>query len=323
MTAVDGLSQPLEIVATALAGPRAGVPPRPVPGFVSSAFNPYVSDVAARCLRVAQQGEGRRLRTAIVLASLCGDATTADLACQQLADGRAINPLLFYQSVPTSILGHLAREFPVIGSVTSLASTGGIAADLVETADLMVSQDETDQVLLIGVELARTPRTRLVYRQLRERGEDHGHPAGDVAAAVLVRPTRRPSAAPAGRVSVVGLRRLPRRGDSQLAPGELPDRLAERGVRVRRPSYSARGGGPADTEVVWCLSAGAAQGLVDLCVAYDLLRAWPGAEADVRDPGWGGEVTLLRLRHGERIPLPRRPADDGRALPLSSSKGQA
>ncbi|MDX3518097.1 hypothetical protein [Streptomyces scabiei] len=184
------LRSPLGLLTTATATHGTGRPgdiPLPrLPGFVESAFSPLAYEVTARCL-TERPGDGSR--TAVVLASLLGDTTTADLASRRVVSGRVHNPLLFMQATPNSVLGHLSREFGITGQMFSLSTLDDPVAELLAMADLLLEDPELDRVLVAGVELGGGARTAAVHREL---SAVTGRPAGDLpeaaalAAAVLL-----------------------------------------------------------------------------------------------------------------------------------------
>ncbi|MGW7050432.1 ketosynthase [Streptomyces sp. NPDC054887] len=161
---------------------------RRVPGFVESAFSPLVNAVIGRCLADVTGGAGfgdDGARTGLVLATLLGDSATADLGSRLLASGRVANPLLFFQSVPTTILGVVARDYGITGPTTCVALRGdlrGEALDLVDT----ILDDGMDQVLLVGVELAMESRSLSAHAQLTD-GRHVGAAQVDAAVAFLIR----------------------------------------------------------------------------------------------------------------------------------------
>ncbi|WP_158889467.1 beta-ketoacyl synthase chain length factor [Amycolatopsis anabasis] len=157
---------------------RADASAPPVPGFVESVFSPVVYQAARRCL-ADRPGDGAR--TAVVLASTMGDATTLDLGSRLLVGGRVHNPLLFMQSTANAILGQLSRDFAITGPLLSLSTMDDLAGELLATAQLLLEDEELDRVLLIGVELTGTDRTAAAYRELGT-----GPPAADLAVAIVL-----------------------------------------------------------------------------------------------------------------------------------------
>ena len=164
----------------------------PVAGFVESAFNPLVYQAVERCL-TARPGDGAR--TALVLASTMGDATTLDLGSRNLVAGQVHNALLFMQSTANAILGRLAIEFAITGPVLSLSTMDDLAGELLATAELLLDDEDIDRVVVVGVELTGTERTAAACRELGV-----GPPTEDRAVAIMLdrddRIPRLPSAAP-------------------------------------------------------------------------------------------------------------------------------
>jgi hypothetical protein len=158
----------------------ASVPP--VSGFVESTFSPLVYDAIRQCLAESPgAGAGEGARTALVLASTMGDAGTLDLGSQRLVAGKVSNPLLFMQSTPNAILGRLSIDFAISGPLVALSPLGDLAADLLDTADVLLADGEVDRVVLVGVELAGTERTAAAHRELGTRP-----PAADRAVAIVL-----------------------------------------------------------------------------------------------------------------------------------------
>jgi hypothetical protein len=150
----------------------------PVSGFIESAFSPLVYDAIRQCLAEAP---GQWVRTALVLASTMGDAGTLDLGSRRLVAGKVGNPLLFMQSTPNAILGRVGIDFAISGPLIALSPVGDLAADLLETADVLLADGEVDRVVLVGVELAGTRRTAAAHRELGTRP-----PAADHAVAIVL-----------------------------------------------------------------------------------------------------------------------------------------
>ncbi|MDW4907279.1 hypothetical protein RB628_18450 [Streptomyces sp. ADMS] len=170
-----------------------------LPGFVESAFSPLAYEVAARCL-TEHPGDGAR--TAVALASLTGDTTTADLASSRMVSGRVHNPLLFMQATANSVLGLMSREFGITGQMFSLSTLDDPLAELLAMADLLLEDPELDRVLVLGVELGGGERVAAVHREL---AADSARPvpalpaSAGLAAAVLL---GRPGTAAGARVSL-------------------------------------------------------------------------------------------------------------------------
>ncbi|MGW1785316.1 hypothetical protein ACWCQQ_40440 [Streptomyces sp. NPDC002143] len=193
MTTEPLLRSPLGVLAAATATHGTGADdditlPK-LPGFVESAFSPLAYEVSSRCL-TERPGDGAH--TAVALAALTGDTTTADLASSRMVAGRVHNPLLFMQATPNSVLGHISREFKITGQMFSVSTLDDPATELLALADLLLADPELDRVLVLGVELGGGARLAAVHREL---AADSGRPvpgfpasAGLAAALLLGRP---------------------------------------------------------------------------------------------------------------------------------------
>lgn len=140
------------------AGDGAALPA--IAGFVVSAFNPLVAEVADRCLR-AHYGAPpadpvRGARTGVVLASVHGDVTTADAVEQALRTGRRVPPLLFFQSNPNAVVGHITARWGLGGPVVCTSPTGDPLADGLAVAALLLADGDAAEVLVITADLAGT-----------------------------------------------------------------------------------------------------------------------------------------------------------------------
>ena len=162
---------------------------RRVSGFVESAFSPLVHAVVTRCL-AGLTGEDGKLgdagtRTALVLTTTFGDQVTSDLGSKLLTSGQVQNPLLFYQSVPTTILGVVARDFGITGPTMCVSRQTELRDDSLELVDVLLADDEIDQVLLVAIDLRADQRARRVADELAGQAPplaDH-----DTAVALLIR----------------------------------------------------------------------------------------------------------------------------------------
>lgn len=173
------LRSPLGILATATATHGTGrdddIPLPRLPGFVESAFSPLAFDVSRQCL-TERPGDGAR--TAVALATLMGDTTTADLASRRMVSGRVHNPLLFMQATANAVLGYTSQEFGITGQMFSLSTLDDPVAELLAMADLLLEDPELDRVLVLGVELGGGERLAAAYRELA----DSGRPVPDLPA---------------------------------------------------------------------------------------------------------------------------------------------
>ncbi|MFF1676954.1 beta-ketoacyl synthase chain length factor [Streptomyces sp. NPDC058256] len=195
------LAQPRSIVAAACRAPWGeaadglpGAAPAElpnVPGFVLSRFSPLVAEVAGACLgdpgTEHDLTAGRAGRTAIVLATTYGDTTTSDVATQRLVAGKVHSPLLFFQSVTTSILGHLTKRYGITGPISCISAGTDPAAEALQLADLLLDEEEVEQVLVIGVETAANERVDWVRERVGSARLFGPLPQGDAAVALLLR----------------------------------------------------------------------------------------------------------------------------------------
>ncbi|GAB7186832.1 hypothetical protein ATKI12_6663 [Kitasatospora sp. Ki12] len=131
-------------------------PPPPLPGFAASGFNPLVADTADRCLRALHGAPPAPGRTALLLASASGDLDTARAIEQSAEPGRRTGPLLFFQSNPNAVLGHIAARWGLTGPVVAIsparAEPGRVPPDAYELAALLLADGDADRVLVVAAE---------------------------------------------------------------------------------------------------------------------------------------------------------------------------
>lgn len=195
-----------------------------VRGFVGSRFSPLVHAVAAACLGepksfVGPDGSAGR-RTAIVLATMFGDTTTGDTSTQRVIEGRVHNPLLFFQSVTTSILGHLTKQYGITGPINCVSGGTDLAVEALRLAEVLVGSGDADQLLLIGVESAPNERADWVHTSTAREERFDGLPTGDVAVSLLLRRATDDDGLP--RLTPVGGAYRQLRQDQQIALQETP-----------------------------------------------------------------------------------------------------
>ena len=149
----------------------------PIPGFIVSSFNPLVAEVAERCLHRRTEpapahvqrestesgtdGAAPPARTALLLASVGGDRATAQAIAEAVQTGRRVPPLLFFQSNPNAVLGHIAARRGLTGPVVCVSplpeGAGGITADALTEAEWLLRDGDADEVLLIAAEQGARP----------------------------------------------------------------------------------------------------------------------------------------------------------------------
>jgi 3-oxoacyl-(acyl-carrier-protein) synthase len=130
--------------------------PSPIPGFVESTFSPLVADAGHRCLLAcygappvpADDGE----RTAILIVSRYGDVQSAAAVARAVDKGERVGPLMFYQSVPNAVAGHLALTWGLRGPVVCVSPAADPVAQTVQLAGLLVAEGDVDRVLVILAE---------------------------------------------------------------------------------------------------------------------------------------------------------------------------
>ena len=127
----------------------------PVPGFILSSFQPLVAEVAGRCLRDRPPFEPAPC-TGLLIASARGDTVTRAVVADALAEGRQVPPLLFYQSNPNAVAGHVAARWGLDGPVVCTAPLGDTAeavlADALDCAALLIEDGDAEQVLFVAAD---------------------------------------------------------------------------------------------------------------------------------------------------------------------------
>lgn len=135
-----------------------------IAGFVLSTFSPLVAEVAERCLRarygVPPAPPGRGETTAVVLASAAGDVTTAHAIAEAARTGVRVAPLLFFQSNPNAVVGHVAARWGLGGPVVCTSPAGDPLADGLAVAQLLIDDGDAGDVLVIAAEVATVDGAR-------------------------------------------------------------------------------------------------------------------------------------------------------------------
>ncbi|GAA1610867.1 beta-ketoacyl synthase chain length factor [Catellatospora bangladeshensis] len=143
--------------------PADAEPPQ-LAGFVLSSFSPLVAEAARRCLTAAYgqppADPARGARTAVIISSCSGDATTAAAVARAVAAGQRLGPLLFFQAVPNAVAGYVAARWELGGPVVSLSPDGGAdpvpesLAEGLSAASLLIRDGDADEALVIVAEQA-------------------------------------------------------------------------------------------------------------------------------------------------------------------------
>ncbi|WP_228562925.1 hypothetical protein [Catenulispora rubra] len=165
--------------------------PPSLPGFIVSSFSPIAAETAARCLKRRPATESitegttngttestTEAVTAVLITTARGDRESAAHVARTVADAGLLGPLLFFQSVPNAVAGHIATRWHLTGPVVCLADP----ASALETAALLIEDGDADEVLLVRIEQG-----------------DHEQGDHDQAHAVLLRPASPAPAAPGER----------------------------------------------------------------------------------------------------------------------------
>jgi len=129
----------------------ASVPP--IAGFVTSAFSPLAAAVADMCLSEAfgappappELGEG----IAIVLASVTGDLATSAAIADAVSHGQRVPPLLFFQSNPNAVAGHIAARWGLAGPVVCSIPAADPMADAIGSAALLIEDGDATAALVV------------------------------------------------------------------------------------------------------------------------------------------------------------------------------
>lgn len=157
----------------------------PIPGFIVSSFSPLVAELAERCLRryfgLRPADQVRGERTAVLLASTTGDLATAAAIAEAVDASRRVPPLLFYQSSPNAVVGHLTARWGLAGPVVCTSPAAGTLTDALQSAVLLIEDGDAAAVLVIVAEQGRAGAGA-------GAGDDHG-------TAMLVGPRAWPPAA--------------------------------------------------------------------------------------------------------------------------------
>ncbi|MET8954123.1 beta-ketoacyl synthase chain length factor [Streptomyces sp. NPDC004393] len=132
--------------------------PPNLPGFTASPFGPIIAHVADRCLS-GHWGEPpapseRAGRTGMVMVSRLGDMATEAAVTGSVDAGTKASPLLFYQSVPSAVLGVVSARWGLGGPVICISPAGDPLAEGLELAELLIEDGSASDVLVVLVELA-------------------------------------------------------------------------------------------------------------------------------------------------------------------------
>jgi hypothetical protein len=158
--------------------------PPALPGFIVSSFSPIAAETAARCLSRRPIGSGPAAATdacaeavataepvepvvasiaetivrsagivpssttAVIIASARGDLQSAAHVAEAVDTGATLGPLLFFQSVPNAVAGHIAARWNLTGPVVCVADR----PSALEAAALLIEDGDADEALVLAVE---------------------------------------------------------------------------------------------------------------------------------------------------------------------------
>ena len=129
-----------------------------IAGFIHSTFNPLVVAAAGRCLdRRAEPAPGTV--TAVILASALGDVDSATHVAAAVDGGRRVGPLLFFQSVPNAVAGHVAARWQLTGPVVCVASVD----DALAVAALLLADGDADDALVVRIGAAHADAVLIAW----------------------------------------------------------------------------------------------------------------------------------------------------------------
>ncbi|QDY77051.1 beta-ketoacyl synthase chain length factor [Streptomyces qinzhouensis] len=149
----------LTVLARAGWDPAAhpGGPPN-LPGFTASPFGPLFAHIADRCLSAfhgtAPAPPESGLTTGLVMVSRLGDMATETAVTGAVDRGTKASPLLFYQSVPSAVLGVVSARWGLGGPVICISPAGDPLAEGLELAGLLAEDGSARDVLVVLIELA-------------------------------------------------------------------------------------------------------------------------------------------------------------------------
>ncbi|GAA1984674.1 beta-ketoacyl synthase chain length factor [Catenulispora subtropica] len=122
--------------------------PPALPGFIVSSFSPIAAETAARCLSRRPTGSGDGSATAVIIASARGDLESAAHVAEAVDSSGTLGPLLFFQSVPNAVAGHIAARWNLTGPVVCVADR----ASALEAAALLIEDGDADEALVLHID---------------------------------------------------------------------------------------------------------------------------------------------------------------------------
>jgi hypothetical protein len=125
-----------------------------LPGFTAAPFHRLVAEVAERCLRrryrVPPAPDGGK--TGVVVVTAAGDATSAGQLAALVRSDEPIDPVLFHQGVPNSVIGYVTARWGLAGPVACICPVADPRADGLGYALTLIRDGDADQALVILAE---------------------------------------------------------------------------------------------------------------------------------------------------------------------------
>jgi hypothetical protein len=90
----------------------------------------------------------------MVVVSQLGDMATEAAVVGSVDKGTKASPLLFFQSVPSAVLGVVSARWNIGGAVLSICPAGDPLAEGMDLAQLLIEDGGATDVLLVLIELA-------------------------------------------------------------------------------------------------------------------------------------------------------------------------
>lgn len=121
----------------------------PVRGFVRSSFSPIFYHAALKAGQNAQLDQLPATKKAIISASMFLDGVSDEQSNSDLLAGKRVSPILFPQSVPSSVVGIIAKELTINGPMTCISASSGSVISMLQQAYDWLDDGDANAVLLV------------------------------------------------------------------------------------------------------------------------------------------------------------------------------
>lgn len=126
----------------------------PVRGFVRSPFSPLIYHCVMKAAEgTAIAGSLSPERKGILLGSQFVDTVTQEETWKDLIQGKKLSPIMFPQSVPSSVIGFAAKQLRIHGPMSCMGAFRDGLSLLVQQAIDWMEDDEADAVLVVCCEV--------------------------------------------------------------------------------------------------------------------------------------------------------------------------